>query len=216
MKTLHHSRHLGKIIDLLQTWIRQWITPLDHVAQWIPDGDNALELGCGQGILIQKIAGRMQKITGVDYDPRKCQLALDQFNNSPNITIIKGDILEYLHNTPDQVFDTIILADTLASIRIENQDAILEECYRVIQKNGTVILKIMDITPRYKYKISLLVASLVYNVLRLSISDGQQFYHRSSTILTTKLQSLGFTSTIIPLHQIHYNPLSHTIILGKK
>ncbi len=158
----------------------------------------------------------MQHITGVDYDPRKCQLALELFKDSPNITIIKGDILEYLRNTPTQLYDIIILADTLASITMENQDTILEECSRVIQEKGTLILKIMDVTPRYKYKISLLVASLVYKVLRLSISDGQRFYHRSSTTLATKLQSLGFTTTILPLHQIHYNPLSHTVILGKK
>ncbi|MBF0428065.1 MAG: class I SAM-dependent methyltransferase [Magnetococcales bacterium] len=187
---------------------------MNQVANLVPSGETVLELGCGQGILVKKIADRCQKMIGVDYDERKCGMARKACKNFPNVTIVQMDILSFLESVSASSVDIAILADTLASNHLENQDKILTECQRILKKNGMIVLKIMDVHPKWKFRLSRLVSSLVYKVLRLSVSNNQQLFHQSSTLYVAKLRSLGFETKIIPLHQISHNPFSHLVICG--
>ncbi|MBF0614446.1 MAG: class I SAM-dependent methyltransferase [Magnetococcales bacterium] len=209
------SRSLGHWIDHAQTRIREWIAPLDHVAALVPKCDHVLELGCGQGILIRKLAPRIPRITGVDYDARKCTMAREQLcRGLPGVTIEQADILTFLATIPDHSVDCVILADTLASNPVELQERILTESVRVLARPGTLLLKIMDTTPRAKFLFSRLVSELVYRVLRLSVSSHQRLFHQSSTWYGAQLTRLGLTVRVVSLHRALHNPFSHAVVLG--
>lgn len=216
MNAAKQSHSFGKLVDHLQTFIRELISPLDHVAALIPDGDNLLELGCGQGILMRKLVHRIGTMTGVDYDPRKCQMVKEWCEGFPGVQIVQGDILGFLATVADGSREIVVLSDTLASNNPDNQEKIMLECARIIQPQGTLLLKIMDVEPKWKFRISLLISNLVYKILRLSVSNNQQLYHRSSRDYVIRLQALGFSAQVVYLHRIHHSPLSHCVILGKK
>ncbi|MBF0418406.1 MAG: class I SAM-dependent methyltransferase [Magnetococcales bacterium] len=211
------SRSISRLIDHAQTRIREWIAPLDRVAALVPKCDHLLELGCGQGILIKKLACRIPTITGVDYDERKCRMAKEQLcRDLPGITILQGDIMTFLNTVASDSIPCIVLADTLASNHPEDQQRILTECFRILARQGTLVLKIMDTMPWWKFKFSRMVSLLVYQVLRLSISSNQQLFYQSSTFYRDKMAEFGLSATIVPLHRQPFNPFSHTVILGVK
>lgn len=211
------SRSFGDLIDHAQTRIREWIAPLDQVAALIPDCAPVLELGCGQGILIRKIAARQPRVIGVDYDPRKCRMAREGLcRDLPGVTIVQQEILAYLASLSDDSIGCVVLADTLASNPPAGQEQILAASLRVLAPNGTLLLKIMDVEPRWKFWISLQVSNLVYKVLRLSVSSNQQLYHLGSRYYSVQLAAWGCQVEVIPLHAIHFNPFSHCVVRARK
>ena len=60
----------------------------------VPPGcDTALDVGCGDGLLAGRLAGRCQQVTGIDRDPRMITLARAQAY--PHVTFIEADFLSY-------------------------------------------------------------------------------------------------------------------------
>ncbi|MBF0126687.1 MAG: class I SAM-dependent methyltransferase [Magnetococcales bacterium] len=210
------SRSFGSLIDTLHAWIRDWIAPLDQVAELVPQGKDVLELGCGQGVLLKKLAPRCHTIVGVDYDARKCNLAQELCDSFGNIKIIQNTIINHLESVPDNSIDIVILADTLASNTLEDQDNILNECQRVLAAQGMIILKIMDISPKWKFSVTLFVSHIVYRILHLSVSNNQQLFHVSSTEYITRLRHWRLETKIVPLHQMTHSPFSHLVIIGSR
>ncbi|MBF0192341.1 MAG: class I SAM-dependent methyltransferase [Magnetococcales bacterium] len=209
------SRFMGSWIDRAQTRIREWLTPLDRVAAMIPDCDHLLELGCGQGILIRKVAARIPRITGVDYDPRKCAMAREDLcRGLPGVTVVQGEILTFLAAMPDHAVGCVVLADTLASNPPHVQERILAESVRVLARSGTLVLKIMDTTPVGKFVCSRLLSELIYRVLRLSVSSDQRLFHQSSVWYADCLARLGLTTQLAALHRLLNHPFSHAVVLG--
>ncbi len=60
----------------------------------VPPGcDTALDVGCGDGLLAGRLAGRCQQVTGIDRDPR--MIALARAREDARVTFIEADFLTY-------------------------------------------------------------------------------------------------------------------------
>jgi SAM-dependent methyltransferase len=74
----------------------------------------ALDVGCGQGLLVQKLAQRCQEVTGIDLDGptlAHARSACSGLNARAAIHFIEGDILTYPF--PEASFDLITSIATL-------------------------------------------------------------------------------------------------------
>ena len=72
----------------------------------------ALDLGCGTGLLSQRLAGRADEMLGVDISACAVSHAQRRNEAAPNMRFIQGDVLKL----PDEIgggFDLIVLADVL-------------------------------------------------------------------------------------------------------
>ncbi|MEU1405812.1 class I SAM-dependent methyltransferase [Streptomyces sp. NPDC005728] len=59
----------------------------------VPDGcRTALDVGCGDGLLAHKLAGRAETVTGVDRSPEMIRLARER--QPRNVTFLEADYLE--------------------------------------------------------------------------------------------------------------------------
>ncbi|REK85317.1 class I SAM-dependent methyltransferase [Streptomyces inhibens] len=60
----------------------------------VPDGcARALDIGCGDGLLVRKLAGRIQEVTGVDRSAEMIRLAREGGAQVPNATFVEADFM---------------------------------------------------------------------------------------------------------------------------
>jgi methionine biosynthesis protein MetW len=81
-------------------------TDLQIISNWIEPESKVLDLGCGRGLLLQHLR-RQKNIygVGVDVDIVKVQSCVKR-----EINVYQGDAVDFLHRTPDQFYDWVILS----------------------------------------------------------------------------------------------------------
>jgi SAM-dependent methyltransferase len=210
------SRDYGQVMNGLQSCLRRYIVPLSYIGQLVPDGGRVLELGCGQGLLIQEFAARVDTVVGIDYDARKCQMARQALERFSNVKILESRIEPYLETIPSATIASIILADTLSSMADEAQNYILKESLRCLRPSGLLLLKIIDCKPYWKRAFSLFLSSVIYKGMRLSLSDGQSFHYRPRGDYTQLLSSLGMEVDERILHKQLHHPIPHVVLIATK
>ncbi|HEC75354.1 MAG TPA: methionine biosynthesis protein MetW [Methylophaga aminisulfidivorans] len=100
------------------------------ISDWIPDGSKVLDLGCGNGSLLNHLQQRNITGYGLEIDNSKFAECI-----KAGVNVIQADLDEGLAQFADQSFDFVILSQTLQAI--QRPDFLLEEIVRV-GKNGII------------------------------------------------------------------------------
>ncbi|HQR03616.1 MAG: methionine biosynthesis protein MetW [Proteobacteria bacterium] len=97
----------------------------DVIAGWVQSGDKVLDLGCGDGALLQRlIEERGVRGWGVDIQTHNVVAALRR-----GINVLQGDLEAGLAGFTDAAFDHVVLSRTLQTVR--HTQNILGEMLRV-------------------------------------------------------------------------------------
>jgi SAM-dependent methyltransferase len=60
----------------------------------VPEGcGDALDVGCGDGLLARKLAGRAKRVTGIDKSPQMIARAREHAVGHPELAFVEGDFL---------------------------------------------------------------------------------------------------------------------------
>ena len=95
------------------------------IGEIVESGTKVLDLGCGDGVLLQWLAENKQvDARGVEISGTRVQRAIAR-----GVSVYQGDIDNGLQDYPDQAFDYIILSQTLQETRHPLQ--VLREMLRV-------------------------------------------------------------------------------------
>lgn len=98
------------------------------IANWVKFGSKVLDLGCGDGELLQFLRGSLEvKGYGVEKDDANVLACLENGSN-----VIQMDLEDGLSGFEDQSFDTVILSQTLQAMH--HTEAIVLEMLRVGQE----------------------------------------------------------------------------------
>ncbi|QJB56312.1 methionine biosynthesis protein MetW [Pseudodesulfovibrio sp. zrk46] len=98
---------------------------LQVIASWIKPESKVLDLGCRTGSLLDHLRKtKNTKGTGVEIDEDAAGQAI-----AKGLSVIHGDIYEELEDYPDNVFDYIILSQTLQ--QIYEPEKLIREMLRV-------------------------------------------------------------------------------------
>ena len=96
----------------------------DVIASWMKPGETVLDLGCGEGELLQLLAARGIRGWGVERDPGHVLAAVEN-----GVNVIQSDLEAGLAGFEDNAFDHVVLSRTLQTVRHTQQ--ILAEMLRV-------------------------------------------------------------------------------------
>ncbi len=97
------------------------------ISDWIPDGAKVLDLGCGNGTLLNHLQQRQVTGYGLEIDNSKFAECINA-----GINVIQADLDQGLSQFADQSFDFVILSQTLQAI--QRPDFLLREIVRVGKK----------------------------------------------------------------------------------
>jgi len=101
------------------------MTEEDAIVRWVAQGARVLDLGCGDGSLLQRLwAERQAPGYGVEIDDA---LVIQCLKNDVNV--LQLDLEDGLAAFADRSFDFVILSETLQAIR--HQEPLLKEILRV-------------------------------------------------------------------------------------
>lgn len=102
-----------------------------------------LDIGCGDGTLTFRLAGRSQHVCGIDDSMLPLQLARAEFQRRPRHRapiVMNADARSLPF--PDGSFDCVVLADVIE--HIATPGPVMSEAYRVLRKGGQILVT----TPR--------------------------------------------------------------------
>lgn len=98
------------------------------VAELIPDGARVLDLGCGRGELLARLAAtKSVKGYGLDLDAENIRTCL-----ANGVNVIEQDLDQGLSNFPDDSFDVVVMTETLQSVR--NPSLMVDDMLRIARE----------------------------------------------------------------------------------
>lgn len=99
-----------------------------------------LDVGCGYGYFSIFLSETLApvRITGIDYDEEKIEIAKGCVLDNPDIHFLSGDVLTL---SLEGEFDTIFLNDVLHYLNQENQKKLMDKLYTYLAPNGLLFIR---------------------------------------------------------------------------
>lgn len=98
---------------------------LQLIASWIQAGSRVLDLGCGEGNLLDYLV-RQKKVIGSGIERNESRVATCI---QKGLTVLQGDINKEVEDYPDNRFDYVILSQTLQQVYAP--DALIRSMLRI-------------------------------------------------------------------------------------
>ncbi|MFZ5365396.1 MAG: class I SAM-dependent methyltransferase [Patescibacteria group bacterium] len=107
---------------------------LNIFKKYIGDNDQVLDLGCGNGRLIQLFEGRQVKYLGIDNNAELIEYAKEKY---PDKKFIVSDVLEF---NPEEKFDVIFMIAVLNHFNRGDRKDILKKVYQWLTPGGYLLM----------------------------------------------------------------------------
>jgi SAM-dependent methyltransferase len=107
-----------------------WKRFLDELVARVPDGGRVLDLGCGNGAKIARLAARFQ-LVAVDLSEEQLRLARAQV---PGATLVHGDFTKL--DFPAASFDAVTAFYSIMHVPREPHRALFQKIIRWLKPNG--------------------------------------------------------------------------------
>lgn len=128
---------------------RRLLSRLEFIERHVPHTGHIIDLGCGHGLFSNLLAESSdhRRVTGIDLDVRKIEVARRTVRNRTNIDFIEGDIT----NVDLPPCDAVTIVDVLYLMSAKQQQAILNACAALLKPGGVLVWKAQEQRPRWKY-----------------------------------------------------------------
>ena len=154
----------------------------------VPPSGRLLEVGCGHGLFANASAllHPALHVLGVDPSPRKIKAAAASVRGRANVRFREGG-LESLGETG---FDCVAVIDVLYLVPRGEWRAFLSACREALRPGGRLLLKEVDVRPRWKFRRCVLQETLSVRLLGLTLGD--EFAFASQEEMRGELLAAGF------------------------
>jgi uncharacterized protein len=136
---IHNFMFKGPVLE----WYTRIKIKLENNYRWfnriIPRKGVITDMGCGYGYLSYMLAltSAERKITGIDYDHQKTEIADNGFGKPANLNFIAADITNY----PIAHSDVFILNDVLHYLSEPEQKLVLKNCLSKLNPGGMLVIR---------------------------------------------------------------------------
>jgi ubiquinone/menaquinone biosynthesis C-methylase UbiE len=132
------GERLKRVYDIAPPRVRQYLdAEVDYVLKKIDSGDLVLELGCGYGRILQKLAERAEWVIGIDTSFPTLKLGQKSLGTIPNCSLSQMDALKL--GFPNKTFNCVICIQNGISAFQVDKRILIRESVRVTKTGGTVL-----------------------------------------------------------------------------
>lgn len=126
--------------------VRQYLeAEIEFVLDLIGPDDVVLELGCGYGRVLERLADQADRVVGIDTSPDSLRLAGETLKDAANVELVQMDAVDM--DFRDDTFDLVICIQNGISAFHVDQHKLIEEAVRVIRPGGTALFS--SYSPRF-------------------------------------------------------------------
>jgi len=206
--------------DRFHVRARWWSCPFPAIERSLPVAGRVLEIGCGHGLLSLYLAlcapGR--RVEGIDIDAHKIELARQAASHlapgeaTVSFATVKPAEPGQPAELPDGPFDAIVVNDVLYLMPEPMRRAVLEAAAAALAPDGVLVVKELDVAPRWKHAIGHtqeLVATRV-----LSFTAGEVVEIAPMQTFADQLAALGLTTTLRRVDRGYPHP--HALITARR
>ena len=132
------ATHLKRCYTLAPLRVKQYLqTEIEHVIQKIQPQDRILELGCGYGRVLNRLAEKAGFAIGIDTSYDSLLFGRETFTSISSCCWLQMDAVRL--GFPDSVFDRVICIQNGISAFHRDQKALIKESVRVAKSGGIVL-----------------------------------------------------------------------------
>lgn len=102
----------------------------------LPELGEVVEFGCGTGIYTETIVPKTKSMFATDLSDNLLAVARTRIGDHPKVTIQKENCMAT--SFPSEALDSVFMANLIHVI--ESPNTLLEECYRILRKGGTLVI----------------------------------------------------------------------------
>jgi 2-polyprenyl-6-hydroxyphenyl methylase/3-demethylubiquinone-9 3-methyltransferase len=110
---------------------------LNHVLENIRPRDSIIELGCGYGRVLPKLAAKAGWVIGIDTSAATLELAKETVKTMPNCSLLRMDAAKL--GFQDRAFDCVVCIQNGISAFHMDKQVLISESVRVTRPDGNVL-----------------------------------------------------------------------------
>ena len=153
-----------------------------------------LDIGCGGGLLSERIARLGASVTGIDITKNSIEVAkIHALNSGLNINYINTDLSSFIKTNSSKKFDLVIASEVIE--HLENRDLFFWEVSKLLKNKGILILTTIN-----KTALSILFAKfMAENILKLlpkGIHDFEKFVSPKTLVNEAKIHKIYLDDTV--------------------
>ncbi|MEK7232986.1 MAG: glycosyltransferase [Elusimicrobiota bacterium] len=200
--------------DMIHTSYRWRSCPFEFLESLVPTQGKILDFGCGHGLFAHWLSVRSLRrdVTAWDPDARKIDLACRRLPALPNLSFRSG--AEFPIMAPSSL-TAVTAIDVLAYLTAAEKDAFVRSCRESLAPGGVLLIKEIDMRPRWKYAWTRLQEGAALAMgLTQTPSGSTNLHFEKADRHRVRLESLGFEVRLMtPKTRL---PYSHVVITGIK
>lgn len=162
--------------DRVHTRVRWATAPLAAVEQRVPRTGRVLDVGCGHGLLsiYMALSSAGRQVLGVDVDVSKIETAKRVSEALREEIDVSFECIQP-GELPHGPFDAIVIADVLYLLRPDARAALVEGCISRLAPGGVLLIKEIDVEPRWKARLAVIQERMATGVLGITEGDAVDF-----------------------------------------
>jgi 2-polyprenyl-6-hydroxyphenyl methylase/3-demethylubiquinone-9 3-methyltransferase len=171
----------------LHTRLRAWTCPLEALLGRLAPEGRLLDVGCGHGLLSIAAGERYPEtsVLGVDPSEAKIRWARVGARELGNVRFVCGTL-----DSIDGEFDAAAVIDVLYLVSRQDWRGFLSTCRQRLRPGGQLLLKEVDVRPRWKFLRCVAQETLSVRLLGITLGRSLAFLERQS--MKRLLDEVGF------------------------
>ena len=132
------AKRLKRCYEIAPPRVYQYLEAEEnHVLEKVRPGDMVLELGCGYGRILPRLAQKAGRVIGIDNSIASLQLGKEIVGQISNCHLLCMDAVQLAFR--DRVFDCVVcIQNGISAFHVDQQD-LVRESLRVTKPGGTVL-----------------------------------------------------------------------------
>lgn len=182
---------------------------LDYIRQRVDLKEcQALDVGCGGGILAEAMAGQGARVTGIDMAPGPLAVArLHQLESGANVEYLQATA-EDIAETQAGQFDVVTCLEMLE--HVPSPSSIVAACARLVKPGGDVFFSTINRNPK-SFLFAIVGAEYLLKLLPAGTHEYEKFIRPSELESWARAAGLQHEGSI----GLHYNPITREYSLGE-